>query len=102
MICGLIALVVDAKPAAPLSNLPLSDGGPPVIPWSNAGGPSERQQLNPDEGLNADLKQVVTCKVPARSKPQLKRAMANHMRRLSNSPARIRSFFRHHTFRYAA
>jgi len=64
--------------------------------------PAYSPDLNPDEGLNADLKQAVTRKAPARSKPQLKRALVGHMRRLSKSPARIRSFFRHHTFRYAA
>jgi transposase len=59
-------------------------------------------ELNPDEGLNADLKQVVTRKVPARRKQQLKRATIGHMHRLSESPARIRSYFRQQTFRYAA
>ena len=64
--------------------------------------PAYSPELNPDEGLNADLKQAVTRRAPARDKPQLKRAVVGHMRRLSKSPARIRSFFRHHTFRYAA
>ncbi len=58
--------------------------------------------MNPDEDLNADLEQAVTRKAPARSKPQLKRAVVGHMRSLPKSPARIRSYFRHHTFRYAA
>jgi transposase len=58
--------------------------------------------LNPDEGLDADLKQAVTRKAPARDKPQLKRAVVGHMRKLSRSPERVRSFFGHHTFRYAA
>jgi transposase len=40
--------------------------------------PSYSPELNPDEGLNADLKQVVTRKAPARSKPQLKRAVVGH------------------------
>jgi transposase len=64
--------------------------------------PPYSPDLNPDEGLNADLKQAVTRKAPARGKPQLKRAVVGHMRKLSKSPARIMSFFRHHTFRYAA
>ena len=64
--------------------------------------PGYSPELNPDEGVHADLKQVVPRKAPARSKPQLKRAVVGHMRRLSKSPARIRSYFRHHTFRYAA
>ena len=64
--------------------------------------PPYSPELNPDEGLNADLKQAVTRKAPARSKPQLKRAVLGHMRKLSTSPARIRSYFGHQTFRYAA
>jgi transposase len=64
--------------------------------------PAYSPELNPDEGLNADLKQVVTRKAPARSKQQLKRATVSHMRRLSKSPARIRSYFRHKPVRYAA
>jgi transposase len=64
--------------------------------------PSYSPELNPDEGVNADLKQAVPRKAPARSKQQLKRAAANHMRRLSRMPQRIRSIFRHPQFRYAA
>ena len=64
--------------------------------------PPYSPELNPDEGLNADLKQAVTRKALARSKPQLKRAVIGHMRKLSKSPCRVRSFFGHKTFRYAA
>jgi transposase len=64
--------------------------------------PPDSPELNPDEGLNADLKQAVTRTAPARSKPQLKRATISHMRKLSKMPARIRSFFQHQQFRYAA
>jgi transposase len=63
--------------------------------------PPYSPELNPDEGLNADLKQMVTRKAPARTKGQLKRALIGHMRKLSKSPQRIRSFFQHPTFRYA-
>ena len=59
-------------------------------------------ELNPDEGLNAELKQVVTRKAPARSKQQLKRAAISHMHSLSKQPKRIRAIFRHQQFRYAA
>ncbi|MBQ0819068.1 IS630 family transposase, partial [Microvirga sp. HBU67558] len=59
-------------------------------------------ELNPDEGLNADLKQAVTRKPPARSKPELKRTVISHMRRLAKLPNRIRSYFGHPSFRYAA
>jgi transposase len=64
--------------------------------------PAYSPELNPDEGLNADLKQAVTRTAPARSKPQLKRAAINHMRKLSKAPARVRSYFQHPQFRYAA
>ena len=64
--------------------------------------PPYSPELNPDEGLNGDLKQAITRQEPARSKPQLKRRVIGHMRRLSKSPARVRSFFGHRTFRYAA
>jgi transposase len=64
--------------------------------------PSYSPELNPDEGVNADLKQAVPRKAPARSKQQLKRAAISHMRSLSRRPARIRSIFQHRQFRYAA
>jgi transposase len=64
--------------------------------------PGYSPELNPDEGVNGDLKQAVTGKAPARSKAQLKRAIVGHMRRLSKLPDRVRSFFGHRTFRYAA
>jgi transposase len=64
--------------------------------------PSYSPELNPDEGVNGDLKHSLTPKAPARSKPQLKRRLIGHMRKLSKSPSRIRSFFGHKTFRYAA
>ena len=52
--------------------------------------------------MNADLKQAVPRKAPARSKQQLKRAAISHMRSLSKRPKRIRSIFQHQQFRYAA
>jgi hypothetical protein len=64
--------------------------------------PSYSPDFNPDEGVNADLKQVVPRKAPARSKPQLKRAAISHMCSLSKRPHRIRSIFRHPQFRYVA
>ena len=64
--------------------------------------PSYSPELNPDQGLNADLKHAVTRKPPARSKPALKRAVISHMRRLAKAPDRIRSYFGHPSFRYAA
>ena len=64
--------------------------------------PAYSPDLNPDEGLHADLKQAVTGKPPARSRPELKRRVINHMRRLSKLPGRVRSFFHRPTARYAA
>jgi transposase len=64
--------------------------------------PAYSPELNPDEGVNADLKQAVTRKAPARSGQQLMRAALSHMHSLSKQPRRIRSIFHHRQFRYAA
>jgi len=64
--------------------------------------PSYSPELNPDECLNADLKQAVTSKAPARNKGQLKKVTVGHLRRLSKSPERIKKYFRHQPVRYAA
>jgi transposase len=64
--------------------------------------PSYSPELNPDEGLNADLTQHVTRKAPIRSKQQLKQVAISHMRRLAKSPTRVRSYFRQKPVRYAA
>ena len=64
--------------------------------------PAYSPELNPDEGLPADLKQAVTGKPPVRSRPELKRRVINHMRRLSKLPGRVRSFFHQPTVCYAA
>ena len=64
--------------------------------------PAYSPELNPDEGVNADLKQAVPRRAPARSKQQLKRAAISHMRSRSKRPKRIRAVFRHQQFRYAA
>lgn len=64
--------------------------------------PAYSPELNPDEGINGDIKQAVTARPPARSRAELKRNLICHMRRLSRSPKRVQSLFRHRTFRYAA
>jgi len=64
--------------------------------------PSYSPELNPDECLNADLKQAVTSKAPARNKGQLKKATVAHLRKISKSPERIKNYFRHQPVRYAA
>jgi transposase len=64
--------------------------------------PSYSPELNPDEGVNADLKQALPRKSPARSRQELKRRVIGHMRKLAKLPRRVRSYFRHPAFRYAA
>jgi transposase len=64
--------------------------------------PSYSPELNPDECLNADLKQAVTSKAPARTKGQLKQVTLSHLRKLSKSPLRIQKYFQHAPVRYAA
>jgi len=64
--------------------------------------PSYSPELNPDEGVNADLKQALPRLEPARSKEQLRRAADRHMRSQSRRPQRIRAVFQHPQFRYAA
>lgn len=64
--------------------------------------PSYSPELNPDEMLNADLKQAVTSKAPARTKGELLKATTNHMRKLQKSPERVKSYFEHAPVKYAA
>lgn len=64
--------------------------------------PSYSPELNPDEMLNADLKQAITSKAPSRSKGALRKAAISHLRRLHKSPARVRKYFQHRPVRYAA
>jgi transposase len=64
--------------------------------------PPYSPDLNPDEGVHADLKQAVPRKAPARSKQQLKRMAISHMRSLAKRPKRVRALFQHPQFRYAA
>jgi len=64
--------------------------------------PSYSPELNPDEGVNADLKQALPRQEPTRSKEQLRRVADRPMRSLSRRPQRIRAIFQHPQFRYAA
>ena len=64
--------------------------------------PSYSPELNPDECLNADLKEGVTKRAPARSKKALKKAAIRHLRKLQKSPERVKSYFQHGPVRYAA
>lgn len=63
--------------------------------------PSYSPELNPDERLNADLKQALATKVPVRTKARLKIATESHMTRLSQTPERVKAFFKDPRCSYA-
>ncbi len=64
--------------------------------------PSYSSELNSDEMANADLKQAVAKLAPARTKLQLVKAAARHLRSVQRQPERIKSYFEHEQVRYAA
>lgn len=64
--------------------------------------PSYSPELNPDERLNADLKQAMGTKVPARTKPKLRNAATTHMEQLETEPDRVRAYFQDLRVKYAA
>ncbi|MBL1263509.1 IS630 family transposase [Candidatus Methylomicrobium oryzae] len=64
--------------------------------------PSYSPELNPEERLNADLKQAIGKKVPVRTKAKLREAANEHMTRLTQLPDRVKSFFQDQPVKYAA
>lgn len=64
--------------------------------------PSYSPELNPEERLNADLKQAIGSKVPARTKFRLRAAATEHMQILEKSPERVKSYFQDRHVKYAA
>ena len=48
------------------------------------------------------MKQAVTTLAPARTKLQLVKATARHLRSVQRQPERIRKYFEHEPVRYAA
>ena len=64
--------------------------------------PSYSPELNPEERLNADLKQAIGKRVPIKTKAKLRAATEQHMTQLSQNPERIRSFFQDKWVKYAA
>lgn len=64
--------------------------------------PSYSPELNPEERLNADLKQVIGSRVPVRTKEKLKAAATVHMQKLEQSPERVKSYFKDPRVKYAA
>ena len=59
-------------------------------------------QLNPEERLNADLKQEMRKRVPVRTKAKLRQAANDHMAVLEQNPKRVISYFQDRRVRYAA
>lgn len=64
--------------------------------------PSYSPQLNPEERLNADLKQEMGKQVPVRTKAKLRDAANLHMMSLEQNPERIIGYFQDRRVRYAA
>lgn len=64
--------------------------------------PSYSPQLNPEERLNADLKQEIGKRVPVRTKARLRDAANEHMSKLERNPERVISYFQDRRVRYAA
>jgi transposase len=64
--------------------------------------PSYSPELNPEERLNADLKQTMGKRVPVRSKAKLRDATNEYMTFLENSPGRVQSYFQDPKVKYAA
>ena len=64
--------------------------------------PSYSPQLNPEERLNADLKQEMGKRVPVRTKAKLREAANDHMAMLEQNPQRVMGYFQDRRVRYAA
>lgn len=64
--------------------------------------PSYSPELNPEERLNADLKQEMGKRVPVRTKTKLRQAANEHMAMLENNPQRVMGYFQDRRVRYAA
>jgi transposase len=64
--------------------------------------PSYSPQLNPDEPLNADLKQALRSTVAMRTRMALRNATSEYMTILATSPERVMSYFQDPRVKYAA
>lgn len=64
--------------------------------------PSYSPELNPEERLNADLKQVIRSKVQVRTKEKLRLATENHMSDIASKPERVKTYFQDAFVKYAA
>ena len=64
--------------------------------------PSYAPELNPEERLNADLKQGTGRRVAIQTKAKLRAAANDHMVMLEQNPERVISYFQDRQVRYAA
>jgi transposase len=64
--------------------------------------PSYSPDLNPDEYLNCDLKCGLSNKTAPKTKNELKKNVNAHMRLIQRNPARVISYFKHKSIKYAA
>lgn len=64
--------------------------------------PAYSPDLNPDEHLNADLKQGVGSRAPSRTKKNLAKAAGEHLAMLKTTPKRIMEYFKDPAIAYAA
>ncbi len=64
--------------------------------------PSNSPQLNPEERLNADLKQEMGKRVPVRTKAKLRESASSHMMTLEQNPELVISYFQDKRVKYAA
>jgi transposase len=64
--------------------------------------PAYSPDMNPDEHLNADLKQGVGSRAPGRTKEHLLRAAEDHLSMLKATPERICKYFEDPAIAYAA
>lgn len=64
--------------------------------------PTSSPELNPEDLLNAELKQAVSSRARMCTNGALCKAAISCLRRLHKLPERIRRYFMHATVRYAA
>lgn len=63
--------------------------------------PSYSPELNPDERLNADLKNALREKAPVRTEKKLRESAESHVRIIENDPNRVRAYFNDRYVAYA-
>jgi len=58
--------------------------------------------LNPEERLNADLKQAMGKRMPVRPKEELRAAADDHVMLIERSPERVEAYFQDPRVKYTA